>query len=126
MKVSKIKIAIKNSFALTLTLFMQEIIQIGAIKVVRTIKRIEIPSTPNLNLIELFIQFFSSKNWKSDDVGSKEYQINNDNKKAAKLLKREIYTALLLFLLSFDKKIKKELTKGKNINVDKIGKFILI
>ena len=51
---------------------------------------------------------------------------NNDNKKAAKLLKREIYTELLLFLLSFDKKIKKELTKGKNINVDKIGKFILI
>ena len=105
---------------------MHEMIQIGVIKAVKTIKSIEIPSTPNLNLIELFIQFFSSKNWKSDDVGSKEYQINNDNKKAAKLLKREIYTALLLFLLSFDKKIKKELTKGKNINVDKIGKFILI
>ena len=39
---------------------MQEIIQIGVIKVVRTMKRIEIPSTPSLNLIKLFIQFFSS------------------------------------------------------------------
>ena len=41
---------------------MQEIIQIGVIKVVRTMKRIEIPSTPSLNLIKLLIQFFSSKN----------------------------------------------------------------
>ena len=41
---------------------MQEIIQMGVIKVVRTMKRIEIPSTPSLNLIKLFIQFFSSKN----------------------------------------------------------------
>ena len=90
MKVSKIKIAIKNSLTLTLTLFMQEIIQIGVIKVVRTIKRIEIPSTPNLNLIKLLIQFFSSKNWKSDDVESNEYHINNDNKNVAKLLKREM------------------------------------
>tara|TARA_Y200000002_G_scaffold199055_1_gene164273 strand:+ start:66 stop:170 length:105 start_codon:yes stop_codon:yes gene_type:complete len=32
---------------------------------------------------------------------------------------------MLLFCL-FDKKIKKELTNGKNIRVDKIGKFILI
>ena len=62
MKVSKIKIAIKNSLTLTLTLLMEEIIQIGVIKVVKTMKRIEIPSTPNLNLIKLFIQFFSSKN----------------------------------------------------------------
>ena len=69
---------------------MQEIIQIGVIKVVRTIKRIEIPSTPNLNLIKLFIQFFSSKNWKSDDVESKEYQTNNDNRNVARLLKSEI------------------------------------
>ena len=90
MKVSRMKIAIKNSFTLTLTLFMQEIMQIGVIKAVKTMKSIEIPSTPNLNLIELFIQFFSSKNWKSDDVKSKEYQINNDNKNVAKLLKREI------------------------------------
>ena len=62
MKVSKIKIAIKNSFILTLTLFKHEIIQIGVIKVVKTIKSIEIPSTPNLNLMKLFIQDFSSTN----------------------------------------------------------------
>ena len=62
MKVSKIKIAIKNSLTLFLTLFTQEIIQIGVIKVVKTIKRIEIPSTPSLNFIKSFIQAFSSKN----------------------------------------------------------------
>ena len=62
MNVSNIKIAIKNSLTLTLTLFTQEIMQIGVIKVVKTIKRIDIPSTPNLNLIKLFIQDFSSTN----------------------------------------------------------------
>jgi hypothetical protein len=41
---------------------MQEIMQIGVIKAVKTMKSIEIPSTPNLNFIKLFIQFFSSKN----------------------------------------------------------------
>ena len=41
---------------------MQEIMQIGVIKVVSTIKRIEMPSTPNLNLIKSLIQDFSSKN----------------------------------------------------------------
>ena len=52
MNVSKIKIAIKNSLTLTLTLLIQEMIQIGVIKVVKTIKSIDIPSTPNLNLIK--------------------------------------------------------------------------
>ena len=51
MNVSKIKIAIKNSLTLTLTLLIHEMIQIGVIKVVKTIKSIDIPSTPNLNLI---------------------------------------------------------------------------
>ena len=51
MNVSKIKIAIKNSLTLTLTLLTQEMIQIGVIKVVNTINSIDIPSTPNLNLI---------------------------------------------------------------------------
>ena len=37
-------------------------IQIGVIKVVKTIKRIDIPSTPNLNLMKLLIQDFSSTN----------------------------------------------------------------
>ena len=62
MKVSKTKIAIRNSLILSLTLFMQETIQIGVINVVKTIKSIEIPSTPNLNFIKLFIQDCSSKN----------------------------------------------------------------
>ena len=62
MNVSKIRIAIKNSLTLNFMLFTQEIIQIGVIKVVKTIKSIEIPSTPNLNFIKLFIQDFSSTN----------------------------------------------------------------
>ena len=62
MNVSSIKIAIKNSFTLTLTLFTQEIIQIGVIKVVKTINSIDMPSTPNLNFMKLLIQDFSSTN----------------------------------------------------------------
>ena len=62
MKVSNIKIAIKNSLTLSLTLLMHEMIQIGVINVVRTIKRIEIPSIPSLNLIKSLIQDCSSKN----------------------------------------------------------------
>ena len=60
--VSKIKIAIKNSLNLSLMLLMQEIIQIGVIKAVKTINNIEIPSTPNLNLMKSLIQDFSSIN----------------------------------------------------------------
>ena len=62
MKVSNIKIAIKNSLTLSLTLLIHEMIQIGVINVVRTIKRIEIPSMPSLNLIKSLIQDCSSKN----------------------------------------------------------------
>jgi hypothetical protein len=62
MNVSRIRIAIKNSFTLNLTLFMQEMMHIGVIKAVKTIKSIEIPSIPNLNFIKSFIQDFSSKN----------------------------------------------------------------
>ena len=90
MKVSKTKIAIKNSLTLILTLFTQEIMQIGVIKVVKTINKIDIPSTPNLNLIKLFIQDFSSTNWNSEEFISKEYHKNNERKKVAILLKREI------------------------------------
>ena len=43
-------------------LFTQEIIQIGAIKAVKIINNIEIPSMPSLNLIIPLIQFFSSTN----------------------------------------------------------------
>ena len=60
--VSRTKIAIKNSLTLYLTLLMHEIIHIGVIKVVKTINKIEIPSTPNLNFIKLLIQDFSSTN----------------------------------------------------------------
>ena len=125
MNVSKIKIAIKNSFTLTLTLLMQERIQMGVMKVVKTINNIEIPSTPSLNLIKSLIQDFSSTNWKFEEFWSKECQTNKDNKNVAMLVNKETYIALLLFWL-LDIKIKIELTRGKNIKVDKIGKFILV
>ena len=48
MKVSMIKIAIKNSFNLSLIELFTEIIQRGVMNVVRIIKSIEIPSTPTL------------------------------------------------------------------------------
>ena len=57
MKVSKINIAIKNSFILVLTLFMHEITHIGVMKAVKTINNIEIPSMPNLNFIKPLINF---------------------------------------------------------------------
>jgi hypothetical protein len=58
MKVSKINIAIKNSLSLVLTLLIQETIQTGVIKAVKTINKIEIPSIPNLNFMNPLIQFF--------------------------------------------------------------------
>ena len=111
---------------LCVTLLTHEIIHIGVIKVVKTINKIEIPSTPNLNLIKSFIQDFYSTNWKSAVLISSEYHKNKESKKVAILLNNEIYIELELFFLSFDKKIKKELIKGKKIKVDKIGKFISI
>ena len=104
---------------------MQEIIQIGVIKVVKTINSIDIPSIPNLNLIKLFIQKFSSTNWNSEEVTSNEYHRNSESRNTAKLLNKDIYIELLLLVLSLDKKMKRELNKGKNIKVDNIGKFIL-
>tara|TARA_B100001741_G_scaffold240829_1_gene201867 strand:+ start:3427 stop:3678 length:252 start_codon:yes stop_codon:yes gene_type:complete len=82
--------AIKNSLTLSLTLLMHEIIHIGVIKAVKTINKIEIPSTPNLNLIKLFIQDFSSTNWNSAVFTSNEYHKNKDSKKVAILLNNEI------------------------------------
>ena len=125
MKVSKIKIAIKNSLTRVLTLLMQDIIHIGVMKVVKTINSIEIPSTPNLNFIKLLIQDFSSTNWNSELFISKEYHKNNERKKVATLLNSEIEIELTFVVLSLDNKMKKELTKGKKIKVDNIGKFIL-
>ena len=105
---------------------MHEIIHIGVIKVVKTINKTEIPSTPNLNFIKLLIQDFSSTNWKSAVLISKEYHKNNDRKKVAILLNKEIEIELKFVVLSLDIKMKKELIKGKKIKADKIGKFILI
>ena len=62
----------------------------GVINVVKTINNIEIPSTPNLNLIKLLIQDCSSKNWNSEDEKSIEYQTNIDKMNVAKLLNKEI------------------------------------
>ena len=41
---------------------MQEIIQTGVMKAVRTINKIDMPSIPNLNFINPLIQFASSIN----------------------------------------------------------------
>ena len=41
---------------------MQDMMHIGVIKVVNTMNNIDIPSIPNLNLMKLFIQDFSSTN----------------------------------------------------------------
>ena len=71
-------------------LLMQDIIHMGVMKVVKTINSIEIPSTPNLNFIKLLIQDFSSTNWNSAVLMSKEYHKNSDNKKVAILLNKEI------------------------------------
>ena len=115
--------AIKNSLTRVLTLFMQEIMQIGIIKVVKTINKMEIPSIPSLYFIKLLIHVASSTNWNSVASLSKEYQRNNESRRFEKLVKSETYMALLFFW-SFDKRIKIEPSRGKNIIVDNIGKFI--
>ena len=79
----------RNSFILVLTLLIHDKIHIGAIKVVRTINRIEIPSIPNLNFISPLIQFLSSINWKPVKFLSNEYQRKIDNKKFAILVNNE-------------------------------------
>ena len=54
--------AIRNSLSLVFTLLIQDIMQIGVIKAVKTINKIDKPSMPNLNFIYPLIQFFSSTN----------------------------------------------------------------
>ena len=61
-KVSITRTAIRNSFILNFMLSIPEKIQIGAIKVVSKINKIEIPSIPNLNFINPLIQKNSSIN----------------------------------------------------------------
>ena len=88
---------------------MHEIIQIGVINVVNTIKRIDIPSTPNLNLIKSLIQDLSSINWNSAELESKANQRNIESIKVAILENKDIEIAPKLFFCSLDKKINKEL-----------------
>ena len=56
---------------------------IGIIKVVSKINKMEIPSIPNLKVIKLLIQFFSSTNWKSEVVGSNKNQRKIERKRFA-------------------------------------------
>ena len=64
-------------------LWIPEKIQTGVIKVVSKINKIEIPSIPNLKFMFPPIQLFSSMNWKSDIVVSKECQRKSESKKFA-------------------------------------------
>ena len=107
-------------------LLIPEKIQIGTINVVKIIKNIEIPSTPNWKWMNPSIQFFFSINWKSDVFLSKENQRNNDNKKFVIEVKIATYLEFFSTFLAVPLiiKIKKAPTKGINIIADKIGKFI--
>ena len=82
------------------------------------------PSIPNLNFIKPLIQLISSTNWKLALVLSNNFQMKIDNKKLANDVNIAIYLALLS-VLDLLKKINNEPTKGKKINADSIGKFIL-
>ena len=98
----------------------------GVIKVVSKINKIDIPSTPNLKLIKLPIQFFSSTNWKSDVEESKESHRKSDKKKFAIEENIATYFEFLstLFCEPFVIKINKEPISGIKTIVDRIGKFI--
>ena len=63
--------------------------QIGVIKAVRIINKIEIPSIPNLNLIKPLIQILSSINWKPVKFLSNEYHKNKAKNKLAKLVNKD-------------------------------------
>ena len=125
-KVSITRIAIRNSLILNLTLWIPEKIQTGAIKVVRRINKIEIPSMPNLKLINPSIQFFSSTNWKFAVVVSKENQRKMESNKFANDEKIAIYLEFFstIFWFPLVAKIKKAPIKGINIIDESIGKFI--
>ena len=116
----------RNSFILNLMLWMPEKIHIGAINVVSSINKIEIPSTPSLKLKKPSIQFFSSMNWNSDVVTSKENQRNKESKKFVSEEKIATYFEFFstVFWLPLVIKIKNEPIKGIKIIADKIGKFI--
>ena len=124
MKVSKTRIAIKNSLNLILIELIHDITHIGVISAVRTMNSTEMPSTPNLNFMKPLIQFFSSMNWKPRKSLSNDHHKNKARKKLAKLVKSEIYIAPLSFL-DLKKRINIDPKRGKKIIDDKIGKFII-
>ena len=126
MKASKINIAIKNSLSLILTVLTQERIQIGVMKVVKTINRIEMPSIPNLNFINPLIQFCSSTNWNPTKLLSNEYHKKIARNKFTILVNNERLIAFLFsFILLFENKINKAPMAGNKVIDDSIGKFIL-
>ncbi len=102
---------------------MPEKIQMGAINVVSNINKIDIPSMPNWKLTKPFNQFFSSTNWKSDVVASKENQRKRESKKFAKEEKIATYLEFFstFFWVPLVTKINKAPISGINIIADRIG-----
>jgi len=102
---------------------MQEIIQIGVINAVKIINKIDIPSIPNLNFINPFIQFCSSINWNPIKLLSNEYHKKIANNKFTILINNE---RLITFLFSFfENKINNAPSAGSKVIDESIGKFIL-
>ena len=116
----------RNSLILYLILRIPEKIHTGVINVVNNINKIEIPSIPNLKLINPSIHFFSSTNWKSDSDVSKENHRKSESKKLAKDEKIATYLEFFstFFWFPLVIKINKAHISGINIIADKIGKFI--
>ena len=105
---------------------MQEIIQIGVINAVKIINKIEIPSIPNLNFINPFIQFCSSINWNPIKLLSNEYHKKIAKNKFTILVNKERLIAFLFSFFSlFENKINKAPIAGSNVIDESIGKFIL-
>ena len=99
---------------------------IGVINAVKTINKIDIPSTPIWKFIKFLIHTLFSINWNSDIVGSNKYQSKIAKKK---LIKEEKIAMYLEFfsIFSFEpfvKKIKKAPMNGIKIIAERIGKFI--
>ena len=107
-------------------LWIPEKIQIGAIKVVSKINKIEIPSIPNWNFMYPAIQFFSSTNWKSDIEVSKEYQRKSESRKFAKDEKIATYFEFFstFFCSPLVARINKAPIRGIKIIAERIGKLI--
>ena len=103
-----------------------EIIQIGDINVVSKINSIENPSIPNLNLINPSIQFLLSTNWNSCDVESNLYHKNNESKKVTNDVNKATCPEFFSIFFAEPLVIKTNTAPiaGRNVIIDKIGKFI--